>query len=65
MPLHAAGQPVRAGPERPQPASTLRHFRPEYLAHVHDRVCPAGVCPMDATDATDTGALEERRESTP
>jgi len=26
--------------------STLRHFRDEYLAHVVDRVCPAGVCVM-------------------
>jgi bidirectional [NiFe] hydrogenase diaphorase subunit len=26
--------------------STLRHFRDEYMAHIHDRVCPAGVCAM-------------------
>ncbi len=26
--------------------STLRHFREEYMAHIHDKVCPAGVCPM-------------------
>ena len=52
------------GQNAPNPVlSTLRHFRPEYLAHVHDRVCPAGVCPMDATPRR-TGALEERREST-
>jgi NADH-quinone oxidoreductase subunit F len=25
-------------------ASTLRHFREEYEAHIHDRRCPAGVC---------------------
>ena len=25
--------------------STLRYFRDEYLAHIHDRACPAGVCP--------------------
>jgi bidirectional [NiFe] hydrogenase diaphorase subunit len=24
--------------------STLRYFRDEYLAHIQDRVCPAGVC---------------------
>ena len=24
--------------------STLRYFRDEYLAHIADRVCPAGVC---------------------
>ena len=24
--------------------STLRHFRDEYVAHVRDRICPAGVC---------------------
>jgi bidirectional [NiFe] hydrogenase diaphorase subunit len=27
--------------------STLRHFRHEYLAHVVDKVCPAGVCAME------------------
>ncbi len=27
-------------------ASTLRHFRDEYLAHVRERRCPAGVCRM-------------------
>ena len=26
--------------------STLRYFRDEYLAHIVDRVCPAGVCPV-------------------
>ena len=26
--------------------STLSHFRDEYLAHVRDRVCPTGSCPM-------------------
>jgi NADH:ubiquinone oxidoreductase subunit F (NADH-binding) len=26
--------------------STLRFFRDEYLAHVDDRICPAGVCTM-------------------
>ena len=27
--------------------STLRFFKDEYLAHVQDRVCPAGACTMD------------------
>ncbi len=26
--------------------STLRYFRDEYLAHIVDRICPAGVCTM-------------------
>jgi NADH:ubiquinone oxidoreductase subunit F (NADH-binding) len=26
--------------------STLRFFRDEYLAHIVDHVCPAGVCTM-------------------
>jgi bidirectional [NiFe] hydrogenase diaphorase subunit len=26
--------------------STLRYFREEYIAHIVDRVCPAGVCAM-------------------
>ncbi len=26
--------------------STLRYFRDEYLAHIQDRVCPAGACTM-------------------
>lgn len=26
--------------------STLHHFRDEYMAHIHDKVCPAGVCRM-------------------
>jgi hypothetical protein len=24
--------------------STLRYFRDEYMAHINDRRCPAGVC---------------------
>ena len=27
--------------------STLRYFRDEYLAHIVDRVCPAGVCAIE------------------
>ena len=26
--------------------STLRYFRDEYLAHIVDKTCPAGVCPI-------------------
>jgi NADH-quinone oxidoreductase subunit F len=33
------------GQTAPNPVlSTLRHFRPEYEAHVHEKHCPAGVC---------------------
>jgi bidirectional [NiFe] hydrogenase diaphorase subunit len=35
------------GQGAPNPViSTLRYFREEYLAHVQDRTCPAGVCPV-------------------
>jgi bidirectional [NiFe] hydrogenase diaphorase subunit len=30
--------------------STLRYFRGEYLAHITDRVCPAGVCTITGGD---------------
>ncbi len=34
------------GQTAPNPVlSTLKYFREEYLAHVVDKVCPAGVCP--------------------
>jgi len=33
------------GQTAPNPVlSTLRYFRDEYLAHIHERACPAGVC---------------------
>jgi NADP-reducing hydrogenase subunit HndC len=33
------------GQSSPQPImSTLRFFRDEYIAHVRDKKCPAGVC---------------------
>ncbi len=39
------------GQGAPNPVfSTLRYFRSEYLAHIEDRRCPAGVCRM-ATEA--------------
>jgi bidirectional [NiFe] hydrogenase diaphorase subunit len=31
--------------------STLRYFRDEYLAHIVDRVCPAGVCSITPAEA--------------
>lgn len=35
------------GQTAPNPVfSTLRYFRHEYLAHIEDRRCPAGVCPV-------------------
>jgi bidirectional [NiFe] hydrogenase diaphorase subunit len=30
--------------------STLRYFRDEYLAHIVDRVCPAGVCAVSEVE---------------
>jgi NADH:ubiquinone oxidoreductase subunit F (NADH-binding) len=37
------------GQGAPNPVfSTLRYFRDEYLAHIVDRRCPAGVCRMSA-----------------
>jgi len=30
--------------------STLRYFRDEYMAHIRDRVCPAGVCAMNSEE---------------
>jgi bidirectional [NiFe] hydrogenase diaphorase subunit len=35
------------GQAAPNPVvSTVRYFREEYLAHIQDRRCPAGVCPV-------------------
>jgi bidirectional [NiFe] hydrogenase diaphorase subunit len=40
------------GQTAPNPVvSTLRYFRDEYLAHIQDRVCPAGVCAMRGAPA--------------
>ena len=30
--------------------STLRYFRDEYMAHIVDRVCPAGVCEIEQAE---------------
>jgi bidirectional [NiFe] hydrogenase diaphorase subunit len=40
------------GQGAPNPVfSTLRYFRDEYLAHIEDRACPAGVCPLAHKEA--------------
>jgi NADH:ubiquinone oxidoreductase subunit F (NADH-binding) len=40
------------GQTAPNPfLSTLRYFREEYLAHILDKKCPAGVCKMSAEPA--------------
>lgn len=40
-----AGSLCGLGQTAPNPVlSTLRYFRDEYVAHVRDKVCPAGVC---------------------
>ena len=40
------------GQGAPNPVlSTLRFFRREYLAHVIDKTCPAGVCPIGKHEA--------------
>jgi NADH:ubiquinone oxidoreductase subunit F (NADH-binding) len=51
--LEEVGEAVKAGSlcglgqTSPNPVlSTLRYFRDEYEAHVHDHRCPAGQCPM-------------------
>ena len=39
------------GQGAPSPVlSTLRYFRDEYLAHIEDHTCPAGVCTMDGPE---------------
>ena len=43
----AEGARACAASARPRPtrwSRTLRHFRDEYLAHIDERRCPAGVC---------------------
>ncbi len=40
------------GQTAPNPVvSTLRYFRDEYLAHINDKRCPAGVCKMQGASA--------------
>ncbi|HSW40981.1 MAG TPA: NuoF family protein [Patescibacteria group bacterium] len=39
------------GQGAPNPVfSTMRYFRDEYLAHIVDRVCPAGVCSIETAE---------------
>jgi NADH:ubiquinone oxidoreductase subunit F (NADH-binding) len=39
------------GQSAPNPVvSTLRYFRNEYLAHILNKECPAGVCRFDAVE---------------
>jgi hypothetical protein len=33
--------------------STLRYFRDEYLAHIEEKRCPAGVCSIGKEQATE------------
>jgi len=41
------------GQGAPNPVqSTLRHFRDEYLAHIVDKTCPAGVCKIHHREVT-------------
>ena len=41
------------GQGAPNPVfSTLRYFREEYVAHIEDRVCPAGVCAIEPRPTT-------------
>jgi len=45
------------GQTAPNPVvSTIRYFREEYLAHVVERRCPAGVCTMSAGAAAERSA---------
>jgi NADH:ubiquinone oxidoreductase subunit F (NADH-binding) len=38
------------GQTAPNPViSSLRYFRDEYLSHITDRVCPAGVCQLPSS----------------
>jgi len=46
------------GQTAPNPVlSTLKHFRNEYIAHVVDKVCPAGVCSKLTTFSITDGCI--------
>ncbi len=46
------------GMTAPNPlVSTLRYFRSEYMAHIKEKRCPAGVCQMKAADAMTGGPV--------
>jgi NADH:ubiquinone oxidoreductase subunit F (NADH-binding) len=45
------------GQTAPNPVvSTLRYFRDEYLAHITEKRCPAGVCTMASAVGAGNGA---------
>ena len=45
------------GQSAPNPLlSTLRYFREEYLVHIHEKRCPAGVCKMAGQAVVQDGA---------
>jgi len=55
------------GQTAPNPVlSTLRYFRDEYVAHIEDKVCPAGVCKslisygINAEKCTGCGACKKK-----
>jgi NADH-quinone oxidoreductase subunit F len=51
------------GQTAPNPIlTTLRYFKDEYMAHVLDHHCPAGVCAMDAASHTATAPGETQHE---
>jgi bidirectional [NiFe] hydrogenase diaphorase subunit len=53
------------GQGAPNPVfSTLRYFRDEYLAHIDDRVCPAGVCQIGARSPSGAAGTELASAST-
>jgi hypothetical protein len=37
--------------------STLRFFRDEYMAHIENKRCPAGVCPVGKSKAAATAEV--------
>jgi NADH:ubiquinone oxidoreductase subunit F (NADH-binding) len=55
-----AGSLCGLGQTAPNPIlSTLRYFRDEYVAHITDRRCPAGVCqPLVRADSTNSRPAE-------
>jgi bidirectional [NiFe] hydrogenase diaphorase subunit len=47
------------GMTAPNPVlSTLRYFRDEYLAHINDKRCPAGVCKSSHSGANESKTVE-------
>ena len=41
------------GQTAPNPVlSTLKYFRDEYIQHIEQKRCPAGVCKFDAVEVT-------------